>query len=125
VKTSKTILIVLLMSVIASLFSCYYDNEALLYPGSSCKPVTNPSLATDVMPILNMRCNNCHSGSSPSAGIKLDSYTEVMKSVNNNSLMGSITHESSFSPMPKNAAKMNSCEIQKIQDWITQGATNN
>jgi hypothetical protein len=124
VKT-RNILFGLLTLAITGFSGCYYDTEAVLYPGSSCKPVSNPSLVTDVMPILNSRCNNCHSGTSPSAGIKLDSYIEVMKSVNNNSLMGSINHESSFSPMPKNAGKMNSCEIQKIQDWITQGTLNN
>lgn len=121
-KLRNTILIVF---VFVGMTRCYYDNEAVLYPGSSCKPVANPAFTADVMPILNNRCNNCHGGSSPSAGIKLDSYAEVLKSVNNSSLMGSINHESAFSPMPKNAAKMNSCEIQKIQDWITQGKLNN
>lgn len=121
----KVRITILFVFVLVGVTGCYYDNEAVLYPGSSCLPVTNPLLAADVMPILNARCNNCHSGSSPSAGIKLDSYADVLKSVNNGSLMGSINHESSFSPMPKNAAKMNSCEIQKIQDWITQGKLNN
>lgn len=121
----KTLNTIITVFVIAAVTSCYYDNEALLYPGSACTPVASPSFTADVMPVLNMRCNNCHSGSSPSAGIKLDSYTEVLKSVDNGSLMGSINHESGFSPMPKNTAKMNSCEIQKIQDWITQGKLNN
>jgi mono/diheme cytochrome c family protein len=104
---------------------CYYDNEALLYPGTACEPVATPSYATHITPILNQRCNNCHGGNSPSANIKLDGYTEVVQSVNNGGLLGSIKHASGFSPMPKNAGKMSVCEIQKIEDWITQGAANN
>lgn len=106
--------------------ACYYDKEEVLYPGSSnCTVPANPGFTADVMPILNSRCNNCHAGNSPSAGISLATYNEVMKSVSNGSLIGSITWASGFSPMPKNSGKMPNCEIQKIQTWIDQGALNN
>jgi len=106
--------------------SCYYDNAALLYPGSeNCTPVTNPTFSADILPLLNTKCNNCHSGASPSGGIKLDTHSEVVKYANNKSLMGSINHASGFSAMPKGGYKMPSCEIQKIQDWITAGTLNN
>jgi hypothetical protein len=111
--------------VVLTVTGCYYDNEAILYPGTTCEPIATPSFATHVTPILNQRCNNCHGGNSPSANIKLDVYSEVLKSVDNGGLLGSIKHASSYSPMPKNASKMSACEIQKIEDWITQGALNN
>ena len=105
---------------------CYYDNAALLYPGSeNCSPVANPSFSADILPILNAKCNNCHSGTSPSVGIRLDSYTEVVKYVNDKSLVGSINHASGYSAMPKGGFKMPTCEIQKIQDWIIDGTLNN
>ena len=108
------------------LTGCYYDKESILYPGgSTCVAVANPTYSVDVVPILDLKCNSCHSGTSPSAGIKLDSYVEVSKSVKNGSLMGSMNYSSGYSPMPKNSSKMPACEIQKIQDWITQGALNN
>lgn len=108
------------------LIGCYYDTEEILYPESAnCASVTNPAFSTDVLPLLNAKCNNCHAGSSASAGIRLDSFTEVTRHVNSGTLMGSINHASGFSPMPKNGSKMPSCEIQKIQDWITAGAGSN
>ncbi len=117
---------ILLLLLLSSMTGCYYDKEELLYPGSAnCTVPANPSFNADVLPILNNRCNNCHSGSTPDGGIALTSYTEVMKSVNNGKLMGSITWASGYSPMPKNSSKMPSCEIQKIQLWIDQGALNN
>ncbi len=108
------------------LVGCYYDKEEILYPQSAnCTPIANPTFTTDVLPLLNAKCNNCHAGSSASAGIRLDSFSEVIKYVNNGTLMGSINHASGFSPMPKNGSKMSSCDIQKIQDWITTGAGSN
>jgi cytochrome c5 len=111
--------------MVLSLAGCYYDKEAILYPGTACQAVATPTYAADVAPILNQRCNNCHGGNSPSANIKLDVYAEVMKSIDNGGLLGSIKHASGYSPMPKNSSKMSACEIQKIEDWITQGAANN
>lgn len=104
---------------------CYYDNEEDLYGAANCNPNPNASFSVDVLPILDIKCNNCHAGISPSGGIKLDSYTEVSKYVENGSLMGSINHTSSYSAMPKNGGKLPPCEIQVIQDWVDAGALNN
>lgn len=108
------------------LAGCYYDNEATLYPESAnCDATTVVAFSADVMPILNLRCNSCHAGTSPSGGIKLNTYPEVIKYVDDGSLMGSIEHASGFSPMPKNGSKMSTCQIQTIQSWIDAGALNN
>jgi hypothetical protein len=104
---------------------CYYDNETTLYPESKCTPPTTSTFSDMVLPLLNNRCNNCHGGSTPSGGIGLDTYTEVMKYVNDGSLLGSVNFNSGFSPMPKNSSKMSACDIQKIQVWIDSGAPNN
>ena len=105
---------------------CYYDNEEELYPGrSNCTVPATSTFSGNVLPILNNRCNSCHSGASPSGGITLTTYTDVMKYVNNGSLMGSINHASGFSPMPKNTTKLSSCEIDTIQKWIDSGSLNN
>lgn len=108
------------------LSGCYYDNEETLYPGSAnCTVPTASTFSVNVLPLLNKRCNSCHGGSSPSGGIVLTSYTEVIKYVNNGSLMGSINQESGYSAMPKNSNKMSTCEISTIQKWIDLGALNN
>jgi hypothetical protein len=106
--------------------SCYYDNEETLYPGSlNCTPNPDPSYTNDVKPILDNRCNNCHSGTAPSGGIDLSTYAQVKVYVVNGKLMGSITYAKGYSPMPKNGSKLSNCQIQLIQDWIDLGALNN
>lgn len=112
--------------IIVLVTSCYYDNEETLYPGSA--NCTVPAISTfsgTVLPLLNNRCNNCHAGSSPSGGIALDTHANVIKYVNDGSLMGSINFASGYSAMPKNSGKMSACDIQKIQSWIDAGALNN
>ncbi len=104
---------------------CYYDTVENLYGNAVCTPVVDPAFSIDVLPTLNNRCNNCHSGISPSGGIKLDAYAEVIKYVNNGKLMGSIKQTSGFSAMPKNAGKLSVCQIQVMQAWIDAGAVNN
>jgi uncharacterized membrane protein len=117
----------LLIPVLVVLVSgCYYDDETTLYPGSAnCDSAVVSTFSADVLPLLNSRCNSCHAGTSPSGGIKLNTYTEVTKYVNDQSLIGTIKHASGFSPMPKNASKMSDCQIQVIQSWIDAGALNN
>jgi len=106
---------------------CYYDNEQELYGATHCVPNPNASFTGDILPILNIKCNNCHAGNTPSGGIRLDMHTEVIKYVNDGRLMGSIKQEtgSTVSAMPKNGSKLPACEIQVIQDWIDAGALNN
>lgn len=107
------------------LVSCYYDKEGILYPETAnCNSQSSSSYQADVKPILDARCNNCHGGSSASAGIRLDAYNQVILHVTNGSLLGSIKHAGSFSPMPKNSSKLSVCEIQKIENWIKAGALN-
>ena len=114
------------MPVLALLFgACYYDKEDVLYPEIPCAAVTSPGFSTDILPIMNARCNNCHAGAFASAGIRLDSYGEVLKYANSGSLMGSIRHSPGYSAMPKNGGKITACEIQKMEAWISSGLNNN
>jgi hypothetical protein len=116
----------LLLLPLVALSGCYYDNVETLYPGSAnCTVPATSTFSVNVLPLLDNRCNSCHGGSSPSAGINLTSYTEVMKYVNNGSLMGSINHASGYSAMPKNSGKISACEIETIQKWVDSGALNN
>jgi len=117
-------LLLVLLIVLAT--SCYYDKEEILYPESA--NCTTPAISTfsgTVLPLLNNRCNNCHAGSTPSGAIALDTHANVMKYVNDGSLMGSVNFASGYSAMPKNSGKMSACDIQKIQSWIDAGALNN
>jgi len=118
--------IVILLIVILSMSGCYYDKAEVLYPGSAnCNVPQNVTFSLTVLPLLNSRCNNCHGGSSPSGGIALDTYANVLKYKENGKLMGSINFASGYSPMPKNSGKLSACEIGKIQAWIDANTPNN
>jgi cytochrome c553 len=106
---------------------CYYDNEAYLYGKTPCD-VTAVTYSVTVSTILATHCYNCHgtaTGNSSGGGIILDSYAKLKPYVTNGKLMGSINHAGGYSPMPKGATKLSSCDIQKIQAWITAGAPEN
>jgi ribosomal protein S16 len=81
--------------------------------------------SADIAPILSTYCNGCHSGPFPDAGINTTTYAGVQTIAQDGSLLGSIEHNSNFVAMPKNAAKMDACNITKIRKWIQAGAQNN
>ncbi len=106
--------------------SCYYDVAEELYPPTTC--ITgNMSLQTNIVPILERNCYVCHSSAAgPSNGnVILDTYTELNKYATGGQLVGAINHKPGFSFMPKNASKLGSCDISKIEQWVLDGALNN
>lgn len=70
-------------------------------------------------------CVGCHNATLTGGGVRLDSYTEVSKSVQSGSLLGSIKHETGYKAMPQNQDKLDDCTIAKIEAWINDGAQNN
>lgn len=86
---------------------------------------TNFKFAANVLPLLDSKCKGCHSGAFPSAGISLTNYAEVKTQADNGKLLGAISHNPSYKPMPQGAPKMADCEITIIRKWIQAGAQNN
>ena len=86
---------------------------------------TNVSFNTTVLPILKTNCTGCHSGTSPSAGIDLNSYTTTKVHASNGKLVGSITHATGYIPMPSKSISLSSCEISQIKAWVSEGIKNN
>lgn len=86
---------------------------------------TNVSFSTFVKPLLDMHCLGCHSGSSPSGGILLTDYSNILTVVQNGSLLGSIQHENGFTAMPIGNDQLPQCDIDKIKSWIDAGALDN
>lgn len=125
IKSIPAILAVGLVIVIASSTTgCYYDNEETLFPQTVCDSA-NVTYSGSVVPILLSNCTVCHGGNTPSAGIKLDTYADVKLQVTNGRLWGAVSQAVSYSPMPKNAAKLNTCNLAKIKKWLDAGAPNN
>ena len=118
------VLIIISGIMVTSLNSCYYDKSDLLYPDTACD-TTAVKYSTSVLPVLSSNCISCHGGSTPSAGISLDSYAGVKVQVDNGRLWGAVSHNPNFSPMPKNSNKLSTCNLEKIRIWIAAGAPNN
>lgn len=86
---------------------------------------TLTSFKTNVLPIVQLQCNGCHSGTAASGGgILLTTYAEIKKYVDNGKFLGSIEQKAGYSAMPRNG-KLPDCDIRKIRNWIRKGALNN
>lgn len=80
--------------------------------------------SANIQPIIQSYCEGCHSGSNPSGGILLDSYSSIQSRALSGQLFGSINHEAGYSPMPKNQPKLEQCKIDQLKNWIDNGAPN-
>jgi len=86
---------------------------------------TNVSFANTVLPTLRTNCTGCHSGTTPSAGIDLNSYATVKVQAANGKLVGSISHAAGYIAMPSVTVSLSACEISQIKAWVTEGTLNN
>jgi uncharacterized membrane protein len=87
--------------------------------------VDTASYTIHINPIIQNKCMPCHNANRADGGIILENYTEISNYTATDYLLQTIRHESGVAAMPKDAAKLHSCEIQVIERWIQQGAPNN
>lgn len=104
---------------------CYYDDPDLLDPNRTVCDTSIVTYSGTINPILTAYCSGCHSGANAPSGVRTDNYSTVKTIASNGRLSGTVTHSPGFSPMPKNAGKLNSCSIEKIRKWVSAGAPNN
>lgn len=77
-----------------------------------------------VFPIVQTWCTGCHSESSPAAGIALYNYTTISAASQQANFIGSITHNSQYSAMPKNTNALSACDIAILKRWVNNGSPN-
>lgn len=121
----KFIQLILGVAVIILLHSCYYDNVEELYPQAPECDTTNVTYSNDVWPVIEVNCTTCHNNGSPSGNVSLSNYDEIVAAAQNGSLLGTIRHESGWSPMPKGGGKLPECDIQYIEIWVNAGTPDN
>jgi len=90
------------------------------------------SYSKDVQPIFQAKCIECHNSDRTSGGIDLSSYASLMNVTPANavvvpgdasgSLLVSLIQDGS---MPKRGSKVTNAQLQKIIDWVNQGALDN
>jgi len=87
---------------------------------------TSVSFTGDIDPIIQSKCVNCHITSQPSnLNIVLTNYAGVSSAAASGQLLGAVTHDPLFQPMPKGGVQLNNCEIAMFRKWISDGALNN
>ena len=87
-----------------------------------CDP-TDARYYTFVQPLVQAKCQGCHSGNNPQGGIKLSNYAEVKAVALNGKLYSSLVRSTNW--MPLGGAKLDDCNLQRIQTWIQSGAPEN
>lgn len=83
------------------------------------------SFSNHIMPVINLHCFGCHSGSNPGGGILMTNHNQIAAAANSGKLMGSISWQNGFSPMPKNGNQLSICHITQFKKWIENGTPNN
>ena len=90
------------------------------------------SLATDVMPLMEKHCWECHSEESAELGLKLDTYEGIMAGSDYGTVVevgdadGSLLVDMIASgDMPEDGDPMPAAELDILKAWIAEGANNN
>lgn len=98
----------------------------------NCNPYpcdsTSFKYSTNISVIMSTYCtgnNLCHSGPAPISTLNLTSYIGVKQVAVNGRLVGAVTHEGGYEPMPKNLNKLSDCAITQIKKWVAAGSPNN
>lgn len=99
-----------------------------------CKTIDKVSFKNEIQPIFNQHCVSCHSGSSASGNLNLESSVSYQNLMNTKSgyidtinPIYSVLYSSMIStsnPMPPNG-KLDKCTTDLILKWIQQKAKNN
>ena len=90
------------------------------------------SFVSDILPLLESRCINCHGGDRTEEGLILKTHAEIMVGSENGSVVmpgdaaNSLLAELILTQkMPKRGPKLTPPQVQLVIDWINQGALDN
>jgi cytochrome c5 len=115
----KYILFSMVIALSIFVVSCKNNSVEALSNGSICD-TTAVKYSTTISSMMTNHCTNCHGGSSPLAGIKLESYNDLFA----HGQLSLQRMKNSSNPMPP-SGKIDDCNINKLAAWINQGSKNN
>jgi uncharacterized membrane protein len=113
----------LLAFVVLLANGCYYDKEALLYPGSGqvvdCTTIS-AKFGADVSPLISSKCatSGCHDATA-SGGLIFQNYAQI------SSAKDRINTRAVIEKTMPSAAPLQPAEINILKCWIESGAPNN
>lgn len=109
-------------------------------PGTEAPAATEPavaagatvSFASQILPIIQSRCINCHGGDRIEEGLSMNTHAEIMAGSEHGAILVPGDAASSLiiemvasGDMPKRGPKLTPPQVQLIADWINQGALDN
>ena len=90
------------------------------------------SFSSDVLPVLQSRCINCHGGQRTSEGLDMTTYAALIAGSQNGIVVtpgdaanSSFVALAAEGKMPKRGPKRTPAEIKLLTDWVNAGAPNN
>lgn len=113
------------LAFVVALAGCYYDVEEVLYPEEGVCFSGTVSYSNDIEPIISGKCYACHSVGSTISTIILEEHENIKKYAEDGSLYGAVSHSVGYSPMPQGGAMLPDCDLEKINEWVQNGAPNN
>lgn len=108
-------------AILLAVSGCYYDLEEELFEGVECES-SEMSYQSDIAPIIATHCLVCHSASANLGNITLESHSDLKQVVESGRLLGAIKHLPGFAPMPQVGEKLSDCNLEKISNWVEDGA---
>jgi len=90
------------------------------YTGCSTDGVT---YANFFQPLVQAKCQGCHSAASAQGGIVLSNYNNAKTLALNGRLYAAVTRSTNW--MPNGGARLDACTIDKIKAWADAGAPQN
>ena len=88
-----------------------------------CDTLNGAGYSVFVKPLVQSKCQGCHSGSNPQGGVKLTTYSEIRSYALGGSFYSSVTRAVSW--MPLGGSKLDDCSLSKLRVWIAAGAPEN
>lgn len=91
--------------------------------GEVCDTISPITFSGTIWPVIQSSCTGCHSGTSPSGGVLLASYSNIAVVASNGSLMNSLKGNG-VTKMPQGST-FSSCRIRQFEIWVKNGYLNN
>lgn len=96
---------------------------------NSCEPSScdtqNVTYSGTIRPVIQSRCQGCHSGTTPQGGLDFTSWSVLNAVAAEGRLAGAIQHLPEYPSMPPSGSQLSDCRIDQFLTWIEAGAPNN
>ena len=129
----QVVVIIVILAVWSGVFIGYLAlTKTGEEPSAATPENAQVSFSTDVLPVLEARCQRCHGPGRAEVDLRLDSYDDVLAGSSNGPVVVPGSADTSYlvdliksGAMPFGAAKLPEAEIQTIVDWVNAGALDN